>query len=128
MTDQQAAKPRSKAISMGGDFQKPFLHRAYFNHRFKNDRSGRFCCIHITVKSILNNISNLDLNNTDRDSLEHEECCHYHLHIKNKGYKHRDHDIGKQPAERSGWIQTEKDIAKRLTERRRQETIKYRYQ
>ncbi|MEO4054903.1 SprT family protein [Solibacillus sp. CAU 1738] len=71
-------------------FQVPFLHRAYFNSRLKTT-GGRY----------LLRTHNIELN---KQLYEHfgieelrgiilHELCHYHLHIRGMGYKHRDQDF-----------------------------------
>ena len=71
-------------------FNKPFKHEATFNHRLRTT-GGRY---HL-------NTHHLDFN---PKVLEHfgmevfegivkHELCHYHLHIENKGYQHRDADF-----------------------------------
>lgn len=71
-------------------FNEPFIHQAYFNPRLKTT-GGRY----------LLRSHNIELN---RKLYEHfgieelrgiilHELCHYHLHIKGLGYKHRDADF-----------------------------------
>ena len=71
-------------------FQKPFMHLATFNKRLRTT-AGRYL-----LKS-----HNLEFNVkvTEKHGLEEligiikHELCHYHLHIENKGYKHKDRDF-----------------------------------
>ena len=71
-------------------FQQPFLHKAYFNNRLRTT-GGRYLLrshnIEINKKSLeLFGIEEL------RGIILHE-LCHYHLHIRGMGYKHRDADF-----------------------------------
>ncbi len=71
-------------------FGRPFLHKAYFNKRLKTT-GGRY----------LLHSHNIELNKKLYDHFGEEELrgiilhelCHYHLHIRGLGYKHRDHDF-----------------------------------
>lgn len=118
MTDEQLQN-LVEAISMR-DFQKPFLHRAYFNHRLKTT-GGRY----------LLHSHNIEINPKQYEEFGFEtligiikhELCHYHLHLENKGYKHRDHDF-KELLKKVGGLR----YCKTPNGMRRQETIKYRYQ
>lgn len=73
-------------------FEKPFLHKAYFNNRLRTT-GGRY----------LLNSHNIELNRKYFEQLGKEELegiikhelCHYHLHLEGKGYKHRDADFRK---------------------------------
>lgn len=72
------------------DFHRPFAHRAYFNRRLRTT-GGRY--------QLQNH--NIDINPkmlTDFDEatligvIKHE-LCHYHLHLTQRGYRHRDADF-----------------------------------
>lgn len=71
-------------------FGKPFRHRATFNNRLRTT-GGRY---HIQTHD-------LDFNPTIVNEFSKEvflgivkhELCHYHLHLDEKGYQHRDHDF-----------------------------------
>jgi len=71
-------------------FKVPFLHQAYFNSRLKTT-GGRY----------LLRSHNIELNKKLYDHFGEEELrgiilhelCHYHLHIRGMGYKHRDKDF-----------------------------------
>ena len=73
-------------------FKMPFLHNAYFNSRLKTT-GGRY----------LLNTHNIELNKKLYDHFGIQELqgiilhelCHYHLHIRGLGYKHRDSDFRK---------------------------------
>lgn len=102
------------------DFQKPFLHKAYFNHRLKTT-GGRY----------LLHSHNIEINPKQYEEFGREiligiikhELCHYHLHLENKGYKHRDRDF-KELLEKVNGLR----YCKTPRGTRRKETIKYRYQ
>jgi SprT-like protein len=71
-------------------FEKPFLHRAYFNARLRTT-GGRY---------LLGN-HHIEVNKKYFDQLGKEELvgiikhelCHYHLHLEGKGYKHVDKEF-----------------------------------
>ncbi|HWK22605.1 MAG TPA: SprT family protein [Ureibacillus sp.] len=71
-------------------FQLPFIHKAYFNSRLRTT-GGRY----------LLNSHNIEFNKKSYDLFGFEELrgiilhelCHYHLHIRGRGYKHRDADF-----------------------------------
>ncbi|MBD8038273.1 SprT family protein [Solibacillus sp. A46] len=71
-------------------FNRPFVHKAYFNSRLKTT-GGRY----------LLSSHNIELNKKlyDHFGLQElkgiilHELCHYHLHILGMGYKHRDADF-----------------------------------
>ena len=71
-------------------FALPFLHKAYFNKRLRTT-GGRY----------LLNSHNLEFNPKSyeifgMDELKGiilHELCHYHLHLRGMGYKHRDADF-----------------------------------
>ncbi len=71
-------------------FNVPFLHKAYFNNRLKTT-GGRY----------LLHTHNIEINKRlyehfGMDELRGiilHELCHYHLHIRGMGYKHRDRDF-----------------------------------
>jgi len=71
-------------------FERPFLHKAYFNSRLRTT-GGRY---------LLHN-HNIELNRKSYETFGFEELkgiilhelCHYHLHLQGKGYKHRDADF-----------------------------------
>ncbi|CAM5188141.1 Protein SprT-like OS=Ureibacillus acetophenoni OX=614649 GN=SAMN05877842_111154 PE=3 SV=1 [Ureibacillus acetophenoni] len=71
-------------------FERPFVHRAYFNNRLRTT-GGRY----------LLNSHNIEINKKSYELFGNEELrgiilhelCHYHLHILGKGYKHRDADF-----------------------------------
>jgi SprT-like protein len=71
-------------------FGLPFLHKAYFNNRLKTT-GGRYLLRSHNIelnKKLYNHFGEEEL----RGIILHE-LCHYHLHIKGLGYKHRDRDF-----------------------------------
>ncbi|MGE8035140.1 SprT family protein [Lysinibacillus sp. KCTC 33748] len=71
-------------------FQKPFMHRAYFNSRLRST-GGRYLLhshnIEVNPKAYeLYGISEVE-------GIVRHELCHYHLHLEGKGYQHRDKDF-----------------------------------
>lgn len=71
-------------------FQKPFMHRAYFNSRLRST-GGRYLLqshnIEVNPKAYeLYGISEIE-------GIVRHELCHYHLHLEGKGYQHRDKDF-----------------------------------
>lgn len=101
-------------------FKKPFLHKAYFNHRLRTT-GGRYM-----LKSHNIEINPKQYEEYGLDTLigiiKHE-LCHYHLHLENKGFKHRDREF-KELLQKVGGLR----YCKVPTGMRRKETIKYRYQ
>ncbi|RDU34826.1 SprT family protein [Neobacillus piezotolerans] len=71
-------------------FGLPFLHKAVFNPRLRTT-GGRYL-----LKS-----HDIEINKRYLEQLGYEEMigiikhelCHYHLHLRGKGYKHRDADF-----------------------------------
>ncbi|PLS15908.1 SprT family protein [Bacillus sp. M6-12] len=71
-------------------FKRLFRHHAIFNPRLRST-GGRY----------LLSSHNIEINKKYYDELGMDELvgiikhelCHYHLHLENKGYKHRDHDF-----------------------------------
>ena len=71
-------------------FERPFLHKAYFNNRLRKT-GGRYLLSthHIELnKRLYDHFGMEEL----RGIILHE-LCHYHLHLQGKGYKHRDNDF-----------------------------------
>ncbi|MDP5276316.1 SprT family protein [Chengkuizengella axinellae] len=71
-------------------FGRPFLHKATFNRRLRAT-GGRYF-----IKS-----HNIDISwqyyhqfgKEETEKVIKHELCHYHLHLLNRGYKHRDADF-----------------------------------
>lgn len=71
-------------------FGRPFLHRAAFNRRL------RACGGRYFTKTHDIEISWLQFETFGADEVEKiikHELCHYHLHLLQKGYRHRDADF-----------------------------------
>lgn len=68
-------------------FGRPFLHQAVFNHRLRSTGGRYFPKTHnIDISS-----AQLKAYGTGEvEKIIKHELCHYHLHIQNKGYQHRD--------------------------------------
>jgi SprT-like protein len=81
------------------DFNRPFLHRATFNHRLRTTGGRYFMRSH-----------NIDISWSQYEAFGVEEIekiikhelCHYHLHLQRKGYKHQDADFRRLLAEVGG--------------------------
>lgn len=71
-------------------FEKPFLHQASFNKRLKTT-GGRY---HLANANLDFNLLVLEKYGLDEliGVIKHE-LCHYHLHLENKGYQHKDRDF-----------------------------------
>ena len=71
-------------------FAKPFRHKATFNSRLKTT-GGRY---HLSTHQLDFNPKIMAVYQQDVliDIIKHE-LCHYHLHIENKGYQHKDRDF-----------------------------------
>lgn len=85
MTDKQL-QAWVKEISLRF-FGRPFLHRATFNRRLSSTGGRYFPKTHDI------DISWKQLECYGREEVEKiikHELCHYHLHLMNKGYRHRD--------------------------------------
>lgn len=73
-------------------FSLPFKHQAYFNKRLRTT-GGRYL-----LKSHNIEINYKQYEHFGKDAIVQvvlHELCHYHLHIQNKGYQHRDQDFKK---------------------------------
>ncbi|WP_332646306.1 SprT family protein [Lysinibacillus sp. 54212] len=71
-------------------FQLPFLHRAYFNSRLKTTGGRYLLNTHdIEINKKLYDHFGID----ELKGIILHELCHYHLHIRGMGYKHRDRDF-----------------------------------
>lgn len=71
-------------------FQKPFHHNAIFNKRLRTT-GGRYLLrthhIEINPKYLI------ECGMEELVSIIKHELCHYHLHLENKGFQHRDQDF-----------------------------------
>ena len=88
MTDQQAQQ-LVEQLSIQY-FNEPFLHNAYFNARLKTT-GGRYLLRSHDIELNYKLYEQFGLEEL-RGIILHE-LCHYHLHIKGLGYKHRDQDF-----------------------------------
>ncbi|MFS0784411.1 SprT family protein [Bacillus sp. 1P06AnD] len=72
------------------DFDKPFMHKAYFNKRLRTT-GGRYMLHshHIEINPRYYD----QFGENELVGIIKHELCHYHLHIEGKGYKHRDKDF-----------------------------------
>lgn len=71
-------------------FGMPFVHKASFNGRLRATGGRYFPGTHNIE------ISRLQYDTFGEEEVEKiikHELCHYHLHLTNKGYKHRDDDF-----------------------------------
>lgn len=71
-------------------FNKPFLHQASFNSRLRTT-GGRYLLQTHNIE--LNEKYYRELGLEELIKIIKHELCHYHLHLENKGYKHRDPDF-----------------------------------
>lgn len=71
-------------------FKKPFLHEATFNSRLRTT-GGRY---HLKTHNLDFNPKVLEAYGLEvfKGIIKHE-LCHYHLHLEEKGYQHRDRDF-----------------------------------
>lgn len=116
LTDQQLQQ-WVEQISMQY-FKRPFLHKATFNRRLTATGGRYFTHTHNI------DISWKHYSTYGKDEVEKiikHELCHYHLHLLNRGYRHRDADF-KQLLKQVGGSR----YCKPLPEKNRQ-TRPYRY-
>lgn len=100
-------------------FRRPFLHEARFNKRLRTT-GGRYM-----LRS-----HNIEINPKQYEvyglealiGIIKHELCHYHLHLQNKGYKHRDQDF-KDLLKKVGGSR----YCKMIEGTRKEEAIKYSY-
>lgn len=72
------------------NFRKPFRHRASFNRRLKTT-GGRY---HLGSHNLDFNPLVLELHGHEElEKVVKHELCHYHLHLEERGYQHRDADF-----------------------------------
>lgn len=90
MTDKELEE-LVKSISLKY-FNKPFKHVAHFNHRLRTT-GGRY---HLKSHHLDFNPKILEVFGLSVfiDIIKHE-LCHYHLHLEDRGYRHRDADFRK---------------------------------
>lgn len=71
-------------------FNKPFLHKAYFNKRLRTT-GGRYLLQSHNIE--INPRAYEKYGFKEVEGIIRHELCHYHLHIEGKGYQHRDADF-----------------------------------
>ncbi|MCM3635161.1 SprT family protein [Paenibacillus camelliae] len=71
-------------------FGRPFIHKATFNARLKAT-GGRYFTQSHNIEISPHQLAAFGKEETEK-IIKHE-LCHYHLHILNRGYKHRDQDF-----------------------------------
>lgn len=71
-------------------FGRPFTHKATFNARLKAT-GGRYFTKSHNIEISPHQLSAFGKEETEK-IIKHE-LCHYHLHLLNRGYKHRDQDF-----------------------------------
>lgn len=71
-------------------FGRPFRHRAAFNPRLRSTGGRYFLKTH-HIEINPRQLSVYGMEETER-IIKHE-LCHYHLHLMNRGYRHRDRDF-----------------------------------
>lgn len=101
-------------------FGRPFLHRATFNSRLRTTGGRYFTRTHhIEISS-----RQLEVHGPDEvEKIIKHELCHYHLHLMNKGYRHRDRDFQMLLKQVGG-----SRYCKAVEERRPRESYKYKLQ
>lgn len=96
-------------------FNKPFKHKAHFNHRLRTT-GGRY---HLETHNLDFNPKILELFGLEIfEGIVKHELCHYHLHREKKGYRHRDSDFRQLLKQVGGLrytpsIETKKDFVMR---------------
>lgn len=71
-------------------FQQPFCHQASFNSRLKTT-GGRY---HLTSHDLdFNQLVYEKYGEPELIKVIKHELCHYHLHIKGRGYQHKDREF-----------------------------------
>jgi len=71
-------------------FKRPFIHRATFNSRLKAT-GGRYFTKSHNIEISPHQLEAFGV--TETEKIIKHELCHYHLHIANRGYQHRDADF-----------------------------------
>ncbi|AYW48688.1 SprT family protein [Tetragenococcus osmophilus] len=86
-------------------FKKPFTHQAFFNARLRTT-GGRY---HVKDHHLDFNPKMATLKREIFIGIIKHELCHYHLHIENKGYQHKDTDF-KELLTKTGGLRYAPDI------------------
>lgn len=71
-------------------FHRPFLHQARFNYRLRST-GGRYFLKSHHIEISWRHYEKFGREETEK-IIKHE-LCHYHLHLQNRGYRHRDQDF-----------------------------------
>lgn len=71
-------------------FNRPFLHKATFNRRLSAAGGRYFTSTHHIDISWKHYITH---GKEEIEKIIKHELCHYHLHLQNRGYRHRDRDF-----------------------------------
>lgn len=71
-------------------FNRPFMHKAYFNERLRTT-GGRYLLRSHNIE--INRKYFEQFGEAELIGIIKHELCHYHLHLEGKGYKHRDQDF-----------------------------------
>lgn len=71
-------------------FNRPFLHKAYFNNRLRTT-GGRYLLDSHHIEINRKYLEQLGME--ELQGIIKHELCHYHLHLEGKGYRHRDADF-----------------------------------
>jgi SprT-like protein len=80
-------------------FNLPFRHRARFNPRLRTTGGRYFPRTHEIEISRLHYEK---FGKEETDKIIKHELCHYHLHLQNRGYRHRDDDFKRLLAQVGG--------------------------
>lgn len=87
--DDRALQKWVEQISLES-FNRPFLHKAMFNHRLRTTGGRYFLNTHDIEISWRQYKT---FGPQEIEKIIKHELCHYHLHILGKGYRHRDADF-----------------------------------
>lgn len=71
-------------------FRKPFLHKAFFNRRLRTV-GGRYMLVSHNIEINYRYFEQYGMD--EITGIIKHELCHYHLHLEERGYKHRDRDF-----------------------------------
>jgi SprT-like protein len=71
-------------------FGRPFRHKATYNNRLRTT-GGRYLLQSHNIEINRKHVEQFGVD--ELEGIIKHELCHYHLHIQNKGYRHRDKDF-----------------------------------
>ena len=100
-------------------FGLPFKHKAVFNARLKAT-GGRYFTKSHHIEISPHQLTTFGVEETEK-IIKHE-LCHYHLHIRKMGYRHRDADFKRLLAQVGG-----SRYCQSLPDRAQRKTLPYRY-